>query len=145
MPREPRVVLPRWARPWVVAWTGLSAVGLAWAALVLPWRPGAPLGLLLWALAVLHLCNALTAALRPVRLGWPLALLGAASLAAALVLAAAITGTALEMVRTFGQLGWAVTVALAAIGWLALLATLPVALVSLHLCYLAPRTSDGPF
>jgi uncharacterized membrane protein len=126
-----------------VAWTALSALGLGWAALALPWRPEAPLGLLLWGLAALHLCNAVMAAWRPARLGWPLAVLGMASSAAALVLGLSIGQTALEMVRTFGQLGWAVTVALAAIGWLALLATLPVGLVGLYFCFLAPRVSHG--
>jgi hypothetical protein len=41
----------------------------------------------------------------------------------------AITSTSLQMVQMFGALGWGLAAALAAIGWLLLLATVPVALV----------------
>lgn len=105
---------------------------LAWAALVLPWRAQAPLGLLLWGLALLHLSAAASAVWRPERLAWALGLLGAASLGAALVFAVCIGATALEMRETFGPLGAGVAVALLAIGWLVLLATLPVAALGLR-------------
>jgi hypothetical protein len=131
MPRELAPPLPS-ARLWVLAMAGLWAPVLAWSALVLPWRVQAPLGLLLWALALLHLSAAASALWRPERLAWALGLLGAASLGAALVLGGCIGATALEMLDTFGQIGAGVAVALLAIGWLALLATLPVAAVGLH-------------
>jgi hypothetical protein len=140
MSREP-AVLPRGARPWVVAWSGLSAFALAWAALVLPWRPGAPLGLLLWALGILHLCTAITAAWRPERVGSPLRLLSLGSLAVALISSVSIGVTAVEMVQLFGQLGWALTVALCAIGWLLLLATVPVALAGRYFFGATSRNS----
>jgi len=105
---------------------------LGWGALVLPWRAQAPLGLLLWGLALLHLSAAASAVWRPERLAWALGLLGAASSGAALVLAVCIGATALEMRETFGALGAGIAVALLAIGWLVLLATVPVAALCLR-------------
>lgn len=124
--------LPEGARPWLGVATGLGALAFGWAALVLPWRPEAPLGLLLWGIAALHLCTALTLALRPERASWPLKLLGALSLVAALVSTIAILVTSVQMVEMFGPLGWALAAALGAIGWLLLLATLPIASFALY-------------
>lgn len=128
MPPEPHDP-PGRGRLWLLVWATLSCAALAWAALVLPWRPEAPLGLLLWGLAALHACVVVAAAWRAERLPGVLGLLGVTSGAAALTFAAAIGVTAVEMVQTFGRLGWAIAVALIAIGWLALLATLPAAFV----------------
>jgi hypothetical protein len=44
----------------------------------------------------------------------------------------AIISSSVVMVRTYGALGWGLTVALAAIGWLLMLATLPIGLFGLH-------------
>jgi hypothetical protein len=121
-------LVPAGARPWLIAAMIVSASAFGWAALVLPWRPGAPIALLGWGLAVLHLCSAFTLAWRPARAGRPLRLLAIASLGAAAVFALAIALTSVQMVRMFGALGWALSVALGAIGWLALLGTLPLGL-----------------
>jgi hypothetical protein len=143
MPPEPDRLLST-ARPWVAAVAALSAAVLAWAALVLPWRMQAPLGSLLWALAALHLSTLAAALWRPERLARALVLLGLGSCAAALVLGVSIGVTAIEMVQTFGRLGWAIAVALLAIGWLALLATLPAAVVGVYCLRLgAPRARHG--
>lgn len=124
------VSLSRGFRPWLVVGSLLAAGAFAWAAFVLPWRSDAPLGLVLWALAVAHLCTAL-AALRPARLRRALRVLALGSLGAAPLFAWAIASTSLRMVRMYGALGWGLTAALAAIGWLLMLATVPVALFGL--------------
>jgi hypothetical protein len=131
MPHDPERLLIR-ARPWVAGWATLSAAALGWAALVLPWRPQAPLGLLLWALAASYLGTAAAATWRRERLARALVVLGVASGAAALVFGLAIGATVLEMVHTFGRLGWAIAVALLAIGWLLLLATVPAAVAGVY-------------
>jgi hypothetical protein len=115
-------------RPWLVLGTVLSGCAFAWAAFVLPWRSDAPLGLASWALAVTHLCTAV-AVRWPARLVRAIRLLAITSLGAAPVFLWAITRTSLQMVQMFGALGWGLAAALAAIGWLLLLATVPVALV----------------
>ena len=125
-----RVALPPGFRPWLVVGTLIAAGAFAWAAFVLPWRSEAPLGLALWALAVAHLCTAL-AALRPARLRRALRVLAFGSLGAAPLFAWAITSTSLRMVSMYGALGWGLTAALAAIGWLLMLATVPVAVFGL--------------
>jgi hypothetical protein len=126
------VVLPTGTRPWLAAGTGASALAFGWAAFVLPWRPEAPLGLVLWALCALHACTALTATCWPRRLRRPLSLLALASLVAAPVFLFAVSATSIEMVRMYGPLGWALTAALAAIAWLLLLATVPVGIFGLY-------------
>jgi hypothetical protein len=123
--------LPEGSRPWLAA-GGTLALAFGWAAFELPWRPAAPLGLLLWALAALHLCAAASVAFLPTRAARALRLLGLASLGSAPVFALALGSTAVSMVRMFGPLGWGLSVALAAIGWLLVLATLPVGLLALR-------------
>jgi hypothetical protein len=125
-------LLPAGVRPWLVAGTAVSALAFGWAALVLPWRPDAPLALIAWGLALLHSCAAGSLAWRPERAAWSLGVLGVASLAASPVFAYAIASTSIQMVRMFGELGWGLAVALGAIGWLSLLGTLPVGLYVLH-------------
>ena len=128
-----RVVdLPTGTRPWLAGGTAVLAFSFGWAAFVLPWRSDAPLGLVLWALATLHACTALTAMCSPRRLARPLSVLALASLAAAPVFLFAVSVTSFEMVRMYGPLGWALTAALAAIAWLVLLATVPVGVFGLY-------------
>lgn len=124
--------LPEGTRPWLAGGTAASAFAFGWAAFILPWRSDAPLGLVLWALAALHACTALTATCWPRRLGRPLSALAVASLAAAPVFLFAVSATSIEMVRMYGPLGWALTGALAAIAWLLLLATVPVGVFGLY-------------
>ena len=81
--------LPEGSRPWLSAGAAL-ALAFGWAAFELPWRPAAPLGLLLWALGVLHLCAAVGVAFVPTRAARALRLLGLASLGAAPVFALAL-------------------------------------------------------
>jgi hypothetical protein len=120
------------ARRLLVAWTALAGSVLAWGALRLPWRPEAPLALLLWALAAANLCTliALLGSGRRVRLA--LGVLVALSLVAAPWLAGALISSSVVMVRMYGALGWGLTVALAAIGWLLLLATVPIGLFGFY-------------
>jgi hypothetical protein len=124
--------LPPGARRLLIAWTALVGSVLGWGALRLPWRPEAPLALLLWALAAANACAliALLGSGRRVRLA--LRVLVALSLVAAPWLAGAIISSSVVMVRMYGALGWGLTVALAAIGWLLLLATLPIGFFGLH-------------
>jgi hypothetical protein len=124
--------LPPGARRFLIGWTALVGPILGWAALRLPWRPEAPLALVLWGLAAANLATlvALLGAGRRVRLA--LGTLVVLSFAAAPLLAGAIISSSVVMVRMYGALGWGLTLALAAIGWLLLLATLPIALFGLH-------------
>lgn len=124
--------LPLGVRSFLLGATALAGPAFAWAALRLPWRPDAPVALLLWSLAAANSFTlvALLGSARHARRA--LGLLVALSLAASPLLVVAIANTSVVMVRMYGALGWALTAALAAIGWLLLLATLPVALVGLH-------------
>jgi hypothetical protein len=124
--------LPPGARRLLIAWTALVGSIHGWGALRLPWRPEAPLALLLWALAAANACTliALLGSGRRVRLA--LRVLVGLSLVAAPWLAGAIISSSVVMVRMYGALGWGLTVALAAIGWLLLLATLPIGFFGLH-------------
>jgi hypothetical protein len=124
--------LPPGARRLLIAWTALVGSVLGWGALRLPWRPEAPLALLLWALAAANACTliALLGSGRRVRLA--LRVLVGLSLVAVPWLAGAIISSSVVMVRMYGALGWGLTVALAAIGWLLLLATLPIGFFGLH-------------
>lgn len=124
--------MPLGVRRFLLGATALAGPAFAWAALRLPWRPDAPLALLLWALAAANLLTliALLGSARHTRRA--LGLLVALSSAAAPLLVVAIVTTSVVMVRMYGALGWGLTAALAAIGWLLLLATLPIALVGLH-------------
>jgi len=138
---EPLSLPVRVRRVAIIA-TALGGFALGWAALSLPWRPEAPLALLLWVLAAANLC-ALVALLGSGRharraVGWLVAL----SLGAAPLLVGAIVVTSVVMVRMYGPLGWGLTVALGAIAWLLLLVTLPVGLVGLR--YLRARAVAGP-
>jgi hypothetical protein len=126
------VELPAGGRPWLVASTLLSAIAFGWAALVLPWRPGAPVALLAWGLGVSHLCAAGALAWRPEHARRPLLVLAFVSLAAAAVFAYAIGSTGVQMVEMFGALGWGLAAALGAIGWLVMLGTLPMGLYLFH-------------
>jgi hypothetical protein len=119
---------PPAARAWLTVATAFSALAFGWAALVLPWRTATPLGLLAWGLALLHSCAALTLATGRARASRALFLLGVASLTAAPVFVGALASTSVQMVQRFGALGWGLAVALAAIGWLSLLGTLPLGL-----------------
>lgn len=138
--------LPPGARRFLIAATALGGGSLGWAALRLPWRPDAPLALLLWLLAAANGCTSLALLGAPRRARRALAGLAALSLGAAPVLVGAIAITSVAVVRLYGALGWGLAVALAAIGWLVLLVTLPVGLVGLHVLRRRPldRDSHGP-
>lgn len=141
-PRPP-VAVPAWLSPAARAWLGLgtsvSALAFGWAAFALPWRPGAPLGLLLWGLSLLHACTAISVACCPRRLTRPLQLLALASLGAAPMFVFAVSSASVEMVRMYGPLGWTLTAALAAIAWLLVLGTVPVGIIGLYVT----RSSHG--
>jgi hypothetical protein len=124
--------LPTGTRAWLALGTIGSTLAFGWAAFELPWRPDAPLGLVLWTLAALHACTALVTICRPRRLRRPLQLLSLASLGAAPIFLFAISATGVQMVRMYGSLGWALTAALGAIAWLLLLGTLPVGVFGLY-------------
>jgi len=104
-----------------------SALVFGWAAHRLPWRPGAPLGLVLWALCLLHVATLVSAALRPAHLLRVWRALSLASLASALLFTGAIAASAYRVVQLYGALGWNLTLLLSLIGLLLLTATLPVA------------------
>lgn len=112
--------------------TSLSAVSFGWAALVLPWRPGAPLALVAGALSILHGSTALSAIWRPTAILRVWRVLAYCSLAAVPIFIASISLTSLEVVRTYGALGWGLTALLAIIGWLLLICTVPIALWGLR-------------
>jgi hypothetical protein len=133
------VTLPEGSRPWLLAGTSVSAVAFGWSALMLPWRPEAPLALLAWALSVLHGCTALTVLGRPERVGRPLRALALCSIVAAPVFVFAVAITSFDMVEMYGPLGWALSVALGAIGWLLVLGTVPVAIFGWY----ATRSTDA--
>jgi hypothetical protein len=120
------------AHRFLVIGTAIVGPVLGWAARHLPWRPEAPLAIVLWALAAANLCTLIALVGSGRRLRLALGALVALSLAAAPLLAGAIVSTSVVMVRLYGPLGWGLTVALAAIGWLLLIATLPIGLVGLH-------------
>ena len=134
--------LPAGSRRCFLGATGVCGVAFGWAALHLPWRLDAPLALLLWALAAANAGTlvALLGSGRHVRAA--LAVLVALSLVAAPVFSGAIVVSSMAMVRMFGALGWGLTVALAAIGWLLLLGTLPLGLLGLH--HLRRAAPDAP-
>jgi hypothetical protein len=134
------VTLPDGSRPWLLLGTSLSAVAFGWSALMLPWRPEAPLALLAWGLGLLHVSTALTLLCWPDRVGRPLRLLTLGSCVAAPVFLFAVSSTSIEMVQMYGPLGWALTVALGAIGWLLFLGTVPLALFGLYVT----RSTDEP-
>jgi hypothetical protein len=122
------VTLPEGSRSWLLAGTLLSAVAFGWSALMLPWRPEAPLALLAWALAISHGCTALTVLGRPEHVRRPLRVLALCSSIAAPVFVVAVSVTGFDMVEMYGPLGWALSVALGAIGWLLVLGTVPIAI-----------------
>lgn len=139
--REPDPRSPA-ARRFLIVAAGVGGLAFGWGALRLPWRPDAPLALLLWAVAAAD-TGAVVALLGSSRHSrGVLSALVVLSFAAAAVFVGAIAVTSLAMVHMFGALGWGLTVALAAIGWLLLLATLPLGVVGLR--YLRRRAPDAP-
>jgi hypothetical protein len=138
------------ARYWLGLASTLHAVIIAWAAHVLPWRPAAPLALLLWLLALAHAAiavSALAGLASWLRL-WRLQAFG--SLAAALILIGSMALGAERLVVMFGKLGWNLTALLGVIAVLVLGLTLPMGLWGVAATRQrskerAPRTSaDGP-
>jgi hypothetical protein len=116
------------ARYWLGLASFLHAAIIAWAAHTLPWRPAAPLALLLWLLALTHAATAVSALLE--RASWRRVwrLQACASLAAALILIGSIALGAERLVVSFGRLGWNLTALLAVIALLALGLTVPMGL-----------------
>jgi hypothetical protein len=116
------------ARSWLGLAAALHAVIIAWAAYTLPWRPEAPLALLLWLLALAHAATAVSAlaGLRHWRRVWRAQAFG--SLAAALILIGSIAIGAERLVLMFGKLGWNLTALLGVIAVLVLGLTVPMGL-----------------
>lgn len=112
--------------------TTLSALSFGWAALVLPWRAGAPLALLAGGLSLLHAFTSLTALFRPAAVLRAWRVLAFCSLGAAPTFVFAISLTSVEVVRAYGALGWGLTALLAVIGWLLLVCTVPIGLWGLR-------------
>jgi hypothetical protein len=104
-----------------------SAALLAWAAWVLPSRPGSLPALLAALLCLAHLGTLVVALLRPCHLRPVWRVLSWVSLATGTLLASLIAVTAREMVERFGGLGIGVAALLGALGVLVLLATVPFA------------------
>ncbi|HTV20905.1 MAG TPA: hypothetical protein VMG12_19605 [Polyangiaceae bacterium] len=136
-----RALLSPAARRAFVAATGGLGLALGWAALRLPWRPDAPLAVLLWVLAAANLGTGVASLGARRHMRRALGALVVLSLAAAPVFLGALVITSVTMVRMFGALGWGLTVALAAMGWLLALATLPLGVIGLRL--LRRRAPDG--
>jgi len=107
--------------------SGTLAGIFAWAAWVLPARPGTWLGALAALLAAAHAATLVVATLWPEQLARPWRALSWLSLGAGATFAGAIAWTCVDLVRRFDSLGWGVTALLAAIGVLLLLATWPFA------------------
>jgi hypothetical protein len=112
-------------------WQGLlaaaSALVFGWAAHTLPWRAGTPLGLVMWALCLLHAATLVSLGFWPARALRLWRALGAASLASALLFTLAIAASAYRMVQLYGALGWNLTLLLSLIWLLLMTATVPVA------------------
>lgn len=128
-------------RPAVLSSTAVSAALFAWAALELPSRPGSWPALLLAGLALAHLGTLLVVLLRPRALRRLWRALSWLSLGASLLLTGCIALTVREMVQRFGSLGVGVAGLLAAIGLLALLATVPFAVWGLRATRRPPGSS----
>ena len=120
--------------------TGLSATAFAWAALVLPARPGTPLGLLAAALSIAHGATLLVALLWPRRLQIAWRALALLSLGAGAIFLGALGWTSSVLWSRFGSLGAGVSALLGAVAVLLLLATWPLGIWGLH----ATRTRHDP-
>ena len=135
------------ARYWLGLASTLHAVIIAWAAHTLPWRPTAPLALLLWLLALTHAATAIAtlANLASWRRVWRLQAF--TSLAAALILIGSIALGAERLVVMFGRLGWNLTALLGVIAVLVLGLTVPMGLWGVAATRRhperAPRTAPG--
>lgn len=119
--------------------TSASAALFAWAAWVLPSRPGSVPALLAAGLAVAHLCALLVTLFWPQRVRSVWRTLSWLSLATGALLASSMIATASEMVQRFGSLGIGVTFLLGALVVLVLLATVPFSAWGLR----ATRRRDG--
>jgi hypothetical protein len=95
-----------------------SALLFAWAAVVLPSRPGSALGGLAALLASAHAVTLGVALLRPSRLRVTLRFVAGLSLFAGGTFLGAIAWTCVVLVRQFGSLGWGVSALLCAIALL---------------------------
>jgi hypothetical protein len=120
--------------------TGLSATAFAWAAFVLPARPGTALGLLAAALSSGHGATLLVALLWPGRLRTAWRALALLSLGAGAIFLGALGWTGSVLSSRFGSLGVGVSALLGAIAVLLLLATWPFGFWGL----LATRTRHEP-
>ena len=130
-----------YARHALCVGAAFSAFSLAWAAWVLPSRPGTPLAIVAAVLACFHAATSVSAGSGSARLAaiWRVAAL--ASLGAASIFAAAILWSSIAVVRLYGSLGWGLTALLVPILLLLLIATVPFGIWGL----LATRTAyDRP-
>ena len=127
-------------RAGLVLVTGLSALAFAWAASVLPARPGTALGLLAALLSAAHGATWLVALLWPGRLWAVWRRLALLSLGAGALFLGALGWTGIVLSSRFGSLGAGVSALLGAIAVLLLLATWPIGLWGL----LATRTRHDP-
>jgi hypothetical protein len=127
-------------RAGLVLVTSLSGTAFAWAAAVLPSRPGTALGLLAAALSAAHAATLLVALFWPGRLSATWRALAIFSLGAGAVFLGALGWTSSVLMSRFGSLGSGVSALLGAIALLLLLATWPLGLWGL----LATRTPHDP-
>lgn len=116
------------ARHWLGLASTLHAVVIAWAAYTLPWRPAAPLALVLWLLALTHAATAVSAWAGLVHWRRLWRAQAFASLAAALLLIGSMAVAAERLVAMFGKLGWNLTALLGVIAVLVLGLTVPMGL-----------------
>jgi hypothetical protein len=131
--------LPGGQRLALVLSTSASAVLFAWAAWVLPSRPGSVPALVAGGLGAAHLGALLVLLFWPRRLRTVWRALSWLSLAVGALLASLTVVTAHEMVQRFGSLGIGVASLLGAIVVLVLLATVPFSAWGLG----ATRKRDG--
>lgn len=104
---------------------GGSALLFAWAAVVLPSRPGTALGGLAAVLAAAHTVLLGVALFRPSRLRVLLRAVASFSLLAGGTFLAAIGWTSVGLIRQFGSLGWGVSALLSVIAALLSALTCP--------------------
>ena len=127
-------------RAGLVLVTGLMGAVFAWAASVLPARPGTALGLLAALLSAAHGATLLVALFWPRRLWEAWRKLALLSLGAGAIFLGALSWTSIVLVSRFGSLGAGVSALLGAISVLLLLATWPFGLWGL----VATRTLRDP-
>jgi hypothetical protein len=131
------------ARGGLCACSAFLGAAFAWAAVVLPSRPGTPLACLAAALAVLHGLTSVAVLTGSALLRKVLRATAFGSLASAVLFMGALGWTSGAVVGLYGALGWGLTALLAPIGVLLLGATLPFGIWGLRVSRADPDR-DGP-